>query len=59
VAARIIWTEISLLGLVAVTLLVLGFSWSPALLKALPGGGRKESPLPIEELLEEPAGQKA
>ena len=59
VAARVIWTEISLLGLAAVTLLVLGFSWSPALLKALHGGGRKEYPLPIEELLEEPASQKA
>jgi hypothetical protein len=51
VTVRSIWTEISLLGLAAATLLVLGFLWSPALLKALPGS-HKETPLPIEELPE-------
>jgi hypothetical protein len=34
---------------------VLGFLWSPALLKARPGLGGKKIGLPIEELPEEPA----
>jgi hypothetical protein len=54
-AARTIWTDISLLTLAAVSLLVLGFLWSPALLKARPGLGGKKIGLPIEELPEEPA----
>jgi hypothetical protein len=54
-AVRSIWTDISLLGLAVVSLLVLGFLWSPALLKARPGIGSKDFALPIEELPEEPA----
>jgi hypothetical protein len=55
ITVRSIWTEISLLGLIAATLLAMGFLWSPALLKSLPGGN-KETPLPIEELPEQTAG---
>lgn len=55
VAVRTLWAGISLFGLAAAIVLALAFLWSPALLKTLPGG-RKESPLPIEELPEQPVG---
>ena len=48
VVARSIWNELSLIGLATVGLLVLGFAWSPALLRA------RRGQLEPEPWLEEP-----
>jgi hypothetical protein len=49
--AHSVWGELSLLALVAVAVLVLGFAWSPALLKSR---HELDEPWPDDEELSEP-----